>query len=125
MIPLNNKLRLYSTAQIIFNSLVSSRILGTLSPDEGDGNKNVKVIRTQLCTRNTLFGPFLDRQGRNTTCQISRFMEDVNKQRRSFLLNLDKTRRRCRRVGVIAMKVEKTRIHFLSDVFAAVAAYAF
>ena len=120
---MNNKLRLYSTAQIIFNSLVWSRILGTLSPDEGDGNKKVKVIRTQLCTRNTLFGPFLDRQGRNTTCQISRFMEDVNKQRRNFLLNLDKTRRR--RVGVIAMKVEKTRIHFLSDVFAAVAAYAF
>ena len=100
MIPLNNKLRLYRTAQSIFNSLVSSRILGTLRPDEGDGNKNVKAIRTQLCTRNTLFGPFLDRQGRNTTCQISHFMEDVNKQRRNFLLNLDKTRRRCRRVGI-------------------------
>ena len=122
---MNNKLRLHSTAQGIFNSLVSSRILATLRPDEGDGKQNVKAIRAQLCTRNILFGSFVGPQDRTTTCQISRFVGDVNKQRRNFLLNLDKTRRRCRRVGVIAMKVEKTRIHFLSDVFAAVAAYAF
>ena len=97
---MNNKFRMYSTAQSIFNSLVPSRILGTLRPDEGDGNKNVKAIRTQLCTRNTLFGSFLGRQGRTTTRQISRFMEDVNKQRRNFLLNLDETRRRSRRVRI-------------------------
>ena len=53
MIPLNNKLRLYSTAQIIFNSLVWSRILGTLRPDEGDGNKNVK--NTTLHAQHTVW----------------------------------------------------------------------
>ena len=69
MIPLNNKFRLYSKVFLT----VLSRILGTLRPDEGDGNKNVKAIRTQLCTSNTLFGSFLGRRGRTTTCQISSF----------------------------------------------------
>ena len=100
MIPLNNKLRLYRTAQSIFNSLVSSRILATLRPDEGDGNKNVKAIRAQLCTRNTLFGSFLGRQGRTTTCQISRFMEDVNQTffffYRQFSVRANKTSARQR-----------------------------
>ena len=100
MIPLNNKLRLYRTVQSIFNSLVSSRILATLRPDEGDGNKNVKAIRAQLCTRNTLFGSFLGRQGRTTTCQISRFMEDVNQTffffYRQFSVRANKTSARQR-----------------------------
>lgn len=99
---MNNKLRLHSTgtAQGIFNSLVSSRILATLRPDEGDGKQNVKAIRAQLCTRNILFGSFVGPQDRTTTRQISRFVGDVNKQRRNFLLNLDKTRRRFRRVRI-------------------------
>ena len=62
------------------------------------------------------------------------FREDVNKQRHNFILflNLDMVLWnstpggfayiwQSKRVGIIAMKTERTQIHFGSDVFAAVA----
>ena len=63
-------------------------------------------------------------------CLISRFMEDVNKQRRNFIslselgyqllkikLQADRLHSVWQRkwVGIIAFKTERTQIHFLSD----------
>ena len=59
------------------------------------------------------------------------FMEDVNKRKRNFFLflNLDMVLnrnsapgeyvdiRKCSKVGITAMKIERKRNHFLSEVF--------
>ena len=68
-------------------------ILRTLRSNDADGNENVKknpiglIAKQQLRTCITLFCTFLSCFCTTTTwkCLISRFMEDVNKQRRNFI----------------------------------------
>ena len=92
-----------------------------------DGNEK----KQQLCERISLFCTFLCRFCTTTTWL---FREDVNKQRHNFILflNLDMVLWnstpggfayiwQSKRVGIIAIKTERTQIHFGSDVFAAVA----
>ena len=93
-----------------------------------------RPAKQQLCTCITLFCTFLCRRCTTTTwnCLISRFVEDWNKrQLLSFLfLNFDalsplefnfKKVWRIKRDGISAIKFEAAQIHFLSDVFVAVA----
>ena len=88
--------------------------------------------RQQRCTCITLFCTFLCRHCTTTTgkCLISRFIMDVNKQRLNFLSlsELDMVLRNSAQkgfaciwqskwFGVIAIEIERTQIHFSSDVF--------
>ena len=94
-----------------------------------------KLVKQQLCTCITLFCTFLCRRCTTTTwkCLISLFVEDVKTKQRLFssfpelcsLLDLTPEKFvniwRIKRVGISAIKFEVARIHFLSDVFVAVA----
>ena len=107
-----------------------------------DGNENVKknnrfrLATKQLCTCITLFCTFLCLFCTATTwnCLILLFRDGVNKRRRNFILflNLNMVLRnstprrfayiwRSKWVEIIAIKTERTQLHFWSDVFAAVA----
>ena len=95
------------------------------------------ISKQQLCTCITFFCTFLSCFCTTSTwkCLISRFKGDVNKQRRNFISlseleygHLKFSFRRVRLVhltkyvvGIIAVKTERTQIHFLSDVLVAVA----
>ena len=67
--------------------------IGSLSNDDGDGNKNgeksywFKLEKQQLCTCITLFCTFLCRRRTNTRwkCLISSFVEDVKMTSLTFL----------------------------------------
>ena len=118
---------------------------GSLSNDDGDGNKNGKwkrfrLAKQQLCTYITLFCTFLSRRCTTTTwkCLISRFVEDGNTGQQfsfSFLelwyspseLNSQKIANiwQTERDGISAIKFEAARIHFLSDVFVALPSLLF
>ena len=114
-------------------------IIWTLRSEDGHGNKNVKKgiyvenIKQQLCMCSTLFCTFPSRHCTTTTwkCLISRSMVDVNKPRRNFPslseleygyweFNSGEFAYIWQRtwVELIAMEIEGTRIHFLSNVFA-------
>ena len=60
-------------------------LLGTLRSNDADDNENVKKPQFRTCI--TLFCTFISRFCTTATrkCLISRFMEDVNKQRRNFI----------------------------------------
>ena len=101
---------------------------------ERQKSNEFRPAKQQLCTCITLFCTFLCRRCTTTTwnCLISRFVEDGNKrQLLSFLfLNFDalsplefnfKKVWRIKRDGISAIKFEAAQIHFLSDVFVAVA----
>ena len=112
-------------------------LLGSLSNDDGKNAigedwQNNNFIYTCI----TLFCTFLCRRCTTTTwkCLISRFNEDVNRrQQLSFsfpelwysLLRIQLIKIaniwRIKRDGISVIKFEATRIHFLSDVFVAVA----
>ena len=95
----------------------------------------LRLVKQQLCTCITLFYTFLCRRCTTTTwkCLISLFVEDVKTKQRLFssfpelcsLLDLTPEKFvniwRIKRVGISAIKFEVARIHFLSDVFVAVA----
>ena len=97
--------------------------------------QKVWLAKQQLCTCITLFCTFLCGHCTTTAWKslISRFMEDVNKRQRLeffFLFqNLVKKLTPGKfsyiwhfpEIGIRATKFEKARIHFKSDVFAAVA----
>ena len=95
-------------------------------------NKKERKKRKTLLTCITLFCTFLCRFCTTTTRKIpiSRFMEDVKKQRRNFIslselgyqllkikLQADRLHSvwQSKWVGIIAFKTERTQIHFLSD----------
>ena len=99
-----------------------------------------RLAKEQLCTCITLFCTFLCRHCCATTtwkCLIWRFVEDGNTRKQPsfsfpelwyslFELGSKKFANiwRIKRAGVIAIKFEAARIHFLSDVFVAVAVFA-
>ena len=109
----------------------------------GDGEDNVKknnrvrLAKQQLCTCSTLFCSFLrhDRTATTWKCLILRFREVVKKPRRNclsrcelmivFVRNSTPGEFACfwqsNWVGIIVMKIERTQINFLTDLFAAVA----
>ena len=70
-----------------------SSLIGTLRSNDADGNENVKkktilwLAKQQLARVPCFFVHFSARFCTTTTwtCLISRFMEDVNKQRRNFI----------------------------------------
>ena len=109
-----------------------SRLLGTLRSDDAMATrKNNNFARASHFFVH-FFAVFA--RLRHENCLILRFREDVNKRRHNFILflNLDMVFRnstpggfayiwQSRWVGIIAIKTERTQIHFLSDVFAAVA----
>ena len=94
-----------------------------------------RLAKQQLCTCITLLCTFLSRHCTTTTwkCLISLFVEDVKTKQRLFspfpelcsLLDLPPEKFvniwRIERVGISAITFEVARIHFLSDVFVAVA----
>ena len=99
-------------------------------------NTRFRLAKQQLCTRIKLFYSFLCRHCTTRTwkCPISRLVEDGNtRQQLSFsfaelwcsplesaskkLANI----RRIKRDGISAIKFEAAQVHFLSDVFEAVA----
>ena len=123
-------------------------LMGTLRCHGGDENDNDNVKKAKLLDWIGKTTPlhvqhafqyisFNYRHCTTTTgkCLISRFMEDVNKRRLTvffIFLNLNMALRnsaqkefaciwpsKCR-VGVIAIEIERTQIHFLSNVFVAV-----
>ena len=69
------------------------RLIGTLRFNDADGNKNVKKTEglisktTTLLVHHAFFADFFARFCTTTTwkCLISRFMENVNKQRWNFV----------------------------------------
>ena len=98
--------------------------------------KKVEKAKQHLCTCITLFGTFLCRHCTNTTWKflISCFKEDVKTRQRNFvsLSELGIIRRKwslqqiacvrqSKRVEIIAIEIERTCTHSLSDVFATVA----
>ena len=117
--------------------------IGSLRNDDDDGNENGKKsnwfrqAKQQLCTCITLFCTFLCRRCTTTTwnCLISRFVEDGEQKTttfffffwtlmQSFRFQLQKNfgnTRRIKRDEISAIKFETAEIHFLSDVFVAVA----
>ena len=99
-------------------------------------NRLNKEKNTELCRCIVLFCTFFCRPCSTTTgtCLISSFMEDVNKRRLIFRLfltlnmvlrNLAQKEFACiwqsKWLGVIVIEIERTQIHFLSEVFVAVA----
>ena len=100
-----------------------------------------RIAKQQLCTFVTLFCTFLCRRYATTTwkCLISRWAEDGNTRQSLSLsqfsliliqspesLSIQPYQKfaniwRIERVGISAIKFKVARIHFLSDVFAAVA----
>ena len=115
-------------------------IIGTLRSNDADGNENVKTKRFNKQNNNfaralRFFCTFLSCFCTTSTrkCQISRFKEDVNKQRRNFLSlsELEYGHLTVRSggfthiwqskwAGIIAVKTKRTQIHLLSDVPVAV-----
>ena len=95
--------------------------------------KWVRLAKHQLCACITLFCTFLSRRCVTTTCKclISRFVEDGNTRQQLFsscartLITPAPKTFACiwhiKRVGISAITFEAARIHFLSDVFVAVA----
>ena len=118
---------------------MDSYILGSLSNDDGDVNENGKKAIVLDCGQNNNFAraprffcTFLCR--RYTTpwwkCLISRFVENVNTRQRlasSFselrysLLELNSKIWRIEWDRISAIKFETSQLHFLSDVFVAIA----
>ena len=107
-----------------------------LRQQERQKSNRFRQAKQQLCTCITLFCTFLCRRCTTTTwnCLISRFVEDGNKrQQLSFSFpelwcsplefNSKKIANiwRSKRDGISAIKFEAAQIHFLSDVFLAVA----
>ena len=100
---------------------------------ERQKSNEFRPAKQQLCTCITLFCTFLCRRCTTTTwnCLISRFVEDGNKrQQLSFsfpelwcspLEFNSKQIWLIKRDGISAIKFEAAQIHFLSDVFVAVA----
>ena len=103
---------------------------------EWQKSNRLRQAKQQLCTCITLFCTFLCRRCTTTTwnCLISRFVEDGNKrQQLSFSFpelwcsplefNSKKIANnwRIKRDRISAIKFEAAQIHFLSDVFVAVA----
>ena len=120
-----------------------SSSVGTLRSNDANGNENVKKKNNRFCKQNNNFARasrffvhFFARFCTTTTwkCPISLFMEDVNKRRRNFIslsvLGYGPKEFNSRRfayiwqskwIGIIAIKTERTQIHFLSDVLITVA----
>ena len=131
-----------SESVLLAADVIEFATLGSLTNDDGDGNANDKkalgfrLAKQQLCTCITLFCTFLCRCCTTTTWNrlVSRFMEDVN-TRQQFPFSfcdlryspLELTPEKFPNVWQIKwndirlMKFEKARVHFLTDVFAAVA----
>ena len=99
-------------------------------------NVRFRLAKQQLCTRIKLFCTFLCRHCTTRTwkCPISRFVEDGNtRQQLSFSFAelwcspLESASKKIaniqtiKRDGISAIKFEAAQIHFLSDVFEAVA----
>ena len=116
-------------AKVPSSRAVSQSLTKDFTIRRRDGNEK----KQQLCKRISLFCTFLCT---TTTwnCLIFLFREDVNKRRHNFILflNLDMVLRnstpggfayiwQSKWVGIIAIKTERTQIHFWSDVFASVA----
>ena len=116
--------------------------IGNLSNDDSDGHENgQKAIgldwqNKNLCTCITFFCTFLCRRCTTTTrnCLTSRFMQDVNKRQQFYFIfpklrysPLESTPEKFPNAWQIkwnrirGMTFEAAQIHFLSDVFAAVA----
>ena len=119
-------------AKVPSSRAVSQSLTKDFTIRRRDGNEK----KQQLCTCISLFCTFLCRFCTTTTWNylIFLFREDVNKQRHNFnlFLNLNMVLRnstpegfayiwQSKWVGIIAIKTERTQIHFWSDVFAAVA----
>ena len=93
---------------------------------ERQKSNRFRQAKQQLCTCITLFCTFLCRRCTTATWNglISRFVEDGNKRQQfSFSLPIIKFANiwRIKRDGISAIKLEAAQIHFLSDVFVAVA----
>ena len=111
------------------------QLIGSLSNNDGDGNEDgtgreksnrFRWAKWRLCTCITIFCTFLCRRCTTTTWKRlnSRFVEDAEHKKTTFFFfskNFDTVFWRIKRDGISAMKFEATRIHFLSDVFVAVA----
>ena len=133
-------------------SFLTPLLIGTLRYDDGDGNENVtKANRFNNQSNNfARASRFLvhffavTARLRLETGLISRCTEEVHKRRRNYLplselgygsleFNLWRVRlymSQSKWLGVIAIKIEKTRIHeftfsFFSDVFSSVAVLGF
>ena len=116
--------------------------VGSFNNDECDGNESAKkamglLSKTTTARASHPFCTFLYRHCAATTwkCLISRFMEDVNNDDEFFFLflNLSAFPKKStlgkfayvwhfQPIGINATMFEKTRMPFLDDVFAAVAA---
>ena len=100
--------------------------VGILRYNDADGNENVKKTKGLISKTTTLhvhhpflYISFLFLHDFDVKMPISRFMEDVNKQRRNFISLPELEYGHLKfsfRVGVIAIKTETTQIHFLSNV---------
>ena len=99
---------------------------------ERQKNKRLRLAKQQFCTWNTHFCTFLCRRCTTTTrkCLISFFVENVNTRQRlssSFselrysLLELNSKIWRIEWDRISAIKFETSQLHFLSDVFVAIA----
>ena len=81
-----------NTSHFPFQPSTCKKTIGTLRSNDADGNEKVKKKRFNKQNNNFarashFFCTFLSRFYMTTTwkCLISRFMEDVNKQRRNFI----------------------------------------
>ena len=115
----------------IFGNAVAS-LIRSFSKDDGDSSENVK--KTTGCSTLFLYISFPSLHDCGVKIPNFTFMEDVKKRQRILLplsklefgpqeINSSEIRLhlQCQRIGISATKFEKTRIHFKSEVFAAVA----
>ena len=127
---LGKRLFFPANAGVTYNDNRDLRIRQQLRQRERQKSSRLKLAKQQLCTCITLFSTFLCRHCTTTTWTVPNFTF-YGGLKRTFLDIVFRNWNpgefayiwQSKWVGTVAMKIEWTRIHFLSDVFAAVAVF--